>query len=124
MSTYYRELAEPWSSVIRTVHHHIRLHLFVDGKKSGELVFGPEQVIEADSAMRGLCGAEVAQISARRDGPELIYLEKSRTDTVIGDYGEVTTLTALVKDYPQGDSWGAVLPKTLNLTAAEWLKTT
>ena len=121
MSTYYRDLKEPWSNVIQTTtDQSIHLDLFIDGVASGRIVLDNEKKDNVYAALWGMCGKEVAQISARVDGPTLIYLASSRTDTVVSDYGRITTLTKLVRDYPQGDSYGNQAPTR---AAADWLKT-
>lgn len=106
MSTEYSELKSPWSSIEVEIAHHIRLHIWTYGKKSGELVFGPEDELSVRDALLGFQGETVAVISARESGPVLIHLKPSRTDIVISEYGGVKSLKNMVENYPHDDNFG------------------
>ena len=106
MSTYYRDLKFPFSSVRVEGSHHKRLLVWVCGQKSGELVFGPEQDHELREVLESFCREDVAMIAAKKEGASITHIAKSRTNCVISDSGEILSLLKLILNYPYFDNEG------------------
>ena len=99
MSNYYRELREPISSVkvMRETAAHVTFGIWVNGKKAGDLTFGYGEHFDF---LNMIAGKEVAQTYGKREGVLLKKLDRSRTDCLIDDYGNIVSIGDLVN----GDS--------------------
>lgn len=100
MSTYFYNLAEPWSSV--QVHEgpaHNRLVIWVNGKKAGELAFGAEDEGALKDAIICLAGQNCAvahRVGKGSGKTRLHIIGKNRRPQVISEYGEIIELEALM----------------------------
>ena len=100
MSTYFYDLAEPWSSIrVEKGPVHDRLLIWVDGKKSGELVFRVEDEGALTAAI--MCFSDqnraVAHRTGRGAGKTGLHLnQKNRRPQVISEYGEIIDLEDLI----------------------------
>ena len=111
MTTKYSDLKPPWSSIQVEFDRPTKLHIWVYGKKSGELVFGPEDKLAMREALLTFKGKTVASMHFQNNGIDkipiaLVHLRPSRTDIVISDHGEVRSLKNMIEIYSHDDNFG------------------
>ena len=95
MSTYYYDLSEPWADIeVESSPEHYRITLW-DGQsfRAGTLSVRPDDGLEAIRHFFG--DVPVCQIYFDGQDRALRKLRRSRTTTLLSEYGELTNVTTI-----------------------------
>ena len=96
MSTYFREIREPWSSIrVERTGKHTRITLWQDRANAGTLVVDNDSALDA---VRCFAGEESCQRYAiANDKVAIRMMQHPRTRQLIDEHGDIVTLPELLE---------------------------